>query len=607
MNRNSASKKQRFSEDEVRKLEFEFIKAYSGGQTNTIKLLFTLYRKNIKHLLLSLFFLIIKTSPIIILPLVTANFINLIFEKPDNMLTLFTTNLAVVVLLMLLYIPSNALCIKHQCIAFRRVEAGLRGAIVRKLQQLSIPFHREMQSGKIQSKLMRDVETVYDLSAQLFTSIPAIIINITSAVAIIIINNPNPVILLFFLLCIPCAVISVYGFRKKLRNSYKQYREDMEKAGANLVGMVEMTEVTRAHGLGHHEINKINVLLRKLAAAGTTVDKNQGLYGAVSWVIFQFFQMLCLVFSAYMAYRQEIQIGDIALYQAYFATLTGQISSLVNLLPVISKGFDSVSSIGEILSSDDIEDNTGKEKITSLDGNFEFENVHFAYKEDQPIFKGLDLSIKKGETIAIVGESGAGKTTLMSLILGFVFPDKGGIFIDGKDITKINLHTYRKHLAVVPQQSILFMGTIRENITYGIDNVTDEMLKSVMDAALITDFVSKLPNGIDTHLGEHGCNLSGGQRQRISIARALIRDPDVIIFDEATSALDTISEKEIQEAINNLSKDKTTFIVAHRLSTIKNADRIIVIKDGVLCEEGTFSELVEKKGEFYNMQQLQVF
>ena len=177
--------------------------------------------------------------------------------------------------------------------------------------------------------------------------------------------------------------------------------------------------------------------------------------------------------------------------------------------------------------------------------------------------------------------------------------------MDGYDLNKINLRSYRSHIAVVPQTSILFSGTIRDNITYGMPSVSEEQLNKVLEAANLKNFIDSLPEGVDTVVGEHGGKLSGGQRQRISIARALIRDPQIIILDEATSALDSISEKEIQEALNNLTKDRTTFVVAHRLSTIKGADRIALIKEGVCSEIGTFEELMELKGDFYEMRRLQ--
>ena len=192
------------------------------------------------------------------------------------------------------------------------------------------------------------------------------------------------------------------------------------------------------------------------------------------------------------------------------------------------------------------------------------------------------------------------------MVIGFNKPDSGRVLLDGVDMNTINLQTYRQHIAVVPQTSILFSGTIRDNITYGVKKISEQKLNQVIAAANLRSFIDGLPDGLDTVVGEHGGKLSGGQRQRISIARALMRDPDIIILDEATSALDSISEKEIQEALNNLTKDRTTFIVAHRLSTIKGADKIAVMRDGHCTEYGSYDELMALKGEFYEMRRLQL-
>lgn len=598
-----ASHKKKFTDEEIRALELDFINAYSGKPKSTLKILFQLYFRFPKQLFLSIFYYIIATLPHIVIPIVTANIINIVAYPNENLLRNLAINAGVIVFLLLLNIPTNVLRIRYQSFVLRRVEAGLRGALVRKLQQLSISFHKEMQSGRIQSKLMRDVETVHTLASQLFSSIPQIVINMLTALFVVLSKDLR--LFGFFLLCIPASVALSRAFRKPIGKNNRTYRENMEATSANLMDMVEMTEITRAHALENREIHKMTSLLGSLAKTGYRLDKLHALFGACSWVVFQIFQLSCLLFSAYLAFRGEIQIGDISLYQSYFSMLTAQVSTIVGLMPVLTKGFESISSIGEILGASDIEDNNGKTELETLKGEFDFENIYFSYEDDQPLLKGLDLHVKQGETIAIVGESGSGKSTLMNLVLGFIFPNSGKVRIDGHDITEINLHSYRKHLAVVPQNSVLFTGTLRENITYGLDTISDEKLKEVLDAALLSNFISTLPKGIDTPLEEHGANLSGGQRQRLSIARALIRNPDIIIFDEATSALDTISEKEIQQAINNLSKNKTTFIVAHRLSTIRNADRIAVIKDGVCCEVGTYDELVEKRGVFYEMQKPQ--
>ena len=259
-----------------------------------------------------------------------------------------------------------------------------------------------------------------------------------------------------------------------------------------------------------------------------------------------------------------------------------------------------------MLLEEDIEHNEGKEVLDDIEGEFDFKNVMFRYNNiDRPVLHELNLHVDKGETIALVGESGAGKSTILNLVIGFNLANKGEVLVDGHDMNKIDLRSYRKHIAVVPQTPILFSGTIRDNITYGTENVDDATLDEVVKAANLTDLIESLPDGLDTMVGEHGGKLSGGQRQRISIARALIRNPKVIVLDEATSALDSISEKLIQEALNNLTKDRTTFIVAHRLSTIKDADRIAVIADGHCVEYGTYDELMELKGEFYQMKKIQ--
>lgn len=235
----------------------------------------------------------------------------------------------------------------------------------------------------------------------------------------------------------------------------------------------------------------------------------------------------------------------------------------------------------------------------------EIKNITVCYG-DRPTVKDFSMNLKQGQIASLVGESGSGKTTMLNLLIGFITPLDGRLFIDGRDINDINLRSYRRFISVVPQTPILFTGTIRDNITYGMEHVTDEEVMKAVEAANLKSVIARLPKGLDTMIEEHGANLSGGQRQRISIARAIIRDPKVIILDEATSALDTISEKEIQDALDSLIKGRTTFIVAHRLSTVRDADRILVLDKGKIREEGSYQELMDLKGEFYEMERLQM-
>ena len=498
----------------------------------------------------------------------------------------------------------NYLYTRYKSLATRYAETGLRKALVRKLQQLSISYHKETQSGRLQSKIMRDVEAVETLSTQMFLSILNIALNI--GVALFVTVSKSLIVFLFFLLTTPLAAATMVFFRNIMKKRNTEFRKEMEETSARVMEMVELIPVTRAHALEEEEVTKMSGQLFAVAEKGYKLDVIQALFGSVGWAIFQVFQVVCLGFTGFLALKGSVGPGDITLYQSYFATIVSQVSSLMSLIPVIAKGVESVNSIGEVLLEEDIECNDGKEALKSVEGEFDFKNVRFAYNNtDKPVLHELNLHVDKGQTIALVGESGAGKSTILNLVIGFNFATDGVVTIDGHDMRDIDLRTYRKHLAVVPQTSILFSGTIRDNITYGIDDFDEEALNKVVDAANLRDLIDSLPDGLDTVVGEHGGKLSGGQRQRVSIARALMRNPEVIVLDEATSALDSISEKLIQEALNNLTKDRTTFIVAHRLSTIKGADRIAVIADGHCVEYGTYDELMELKGEFYQMKSIQ--
>lgn len=593
-----------FSDAEIVREENDFIRTYTEKKRGAFKILFKLYRTHKWKLLLSALFYAIKVSPTWVLPIITANLINIAVAQPADALTQIIINVAVAVGVLMLNIPFHMLHVKYFSIARRNVEAGLRGAMIRKLQQLSISFHKEMQSGKIQSKVMRDVEAVEALSSQIFNTVLDVLLSMSVTIAVVV--SKNIIVFLIFLVTIPVAVLTMLPFKKSMRKENHLFRQEMESTSSKVMDMVELVPITRAHALENDEIEKLTGQVTNVAKRGYKLDMIQSLFGSVSWVIFNVFQILCLVCSIILAVNGEIEVGDVSLYQTYFTSLVAKVSGIVALLPIITKGTESVHSIGEILSSFDVEDYKGKQKMTTLRGEYEFKDICFHYADDErKVLNNLNLKINPGETIALVGESGSGKTTIINMAIGFFRPTEGDMFIDGKNSKDLDLQSYRKHIAVVPQNTILFSGTIRDNITYGRTNVSDEEVMAAVEAANLRHVISKLPDGLNTSIGEHGDKLSGGQRQRISIARAIIRKPDVIIFDEATSALDTVSEAEIQNAINNLTKDKTTFIVAHRLSTIRNADKIAVMRDGRCVEFGTYNELMAKKGEFYTYKTMQ--
>ena len=365
--------------------------------------------------------------------------------------------------------------------------------------------------------------------------------------------------------------------------------------------MVEMVPITRAHALENLEIDKVDNEVSKVKSSGYKVDMLNALFGAGGWATFQLMQIICLVFTSFLAVKGYIKVGDIVLYQTYFSSIMGDLTNAINVYPQIVKGFDSINSVSEILAAEDIEENCGKFVMKEVEGDFQFNNVTFRYEDGkEDVLKDFNLHVKKGESIAFVGESGGGKSTLLQLVVGFLKATNGKILVDGHDINDINLRSYRTHIAMVPQNTVLFSGSIKDNITYGMD-VSNEKLDEIIDAACLKEVIERLPDGINTNVGEHGDMLSGGQKQRISIARALIRNPKVIILDEATSALDNKSEIHVQKAMKNLMRNRTTFMVAHRLSTIKDAQKIVLINGGNIREQGTYEELISKKGEFYNL------
>lgn len=585
-------------------VESWFIESYKKHKGHPMQILLGLYKGNYHKFFLAVIFFFIKHAPVWVLPIVTANIINDITSGSPETYQNIIIQAMIMIVLVALNIPMNYMYTRYKSLATRYAETGLRRALVRKLQQLSISYHKETQSGRLQSKIMRDVEAVETLSTQMFLSILNIALNI--AIALIVTINKSLVVFIFFLLTTPIAAATMVFFRNVMKKRNNEFRKEMEETSARVMEMVELIPVTRAHALEEEEVQKMSGQLFAVAEKGYRLDVIQSLFGSVGWAIFQIFQVVCLGFTGFLAIKGTVMPGDITLYQSYFATIVSQVSSLMSLIPTIAKGIESVNSIGEVLLEDDIEQNEGKEIIKDIYGEFDFKDVTFRYNNiDRPVLHNLNLHVDKGETIALVGESGAGKSTILNLVIGFNQVNSGEVLIDGHNMKDIDLRSYRKYLAVVPQTSILFSGTIRDNITYGVDNVDEATLDEIVKAANLTDLINSLPDGLDTMVGEHGGKLSGGQRQRISIARALIRNPKVIVLDEATSALDSISEKLIQEALNNLTKDRTTFIVAHRLSTIKDADKIAVIADGHCVEYGTYDELMNLKGEFYQMKKIQ--
>lgn len=585
--------------------DYEELFRESGDQKKkgSAKILMKIYKSNALQIFLSLVLFIIKACPIWIIPLVTSYMINLVTEGGEGTVRHMTIIIVILFLLILQNIPSHVLYARYTDKMLRRISGGFRSTLIRKLQHLSVTYHKEIETGKIQAKFVRDIEAIEFLNNQIVKNVVPIILELFIYIGITV--SKSVTVTLFFLCVIPINVLLVYVFRKNMRYHNSVFRKENEHISAKLSNMLEMLPLTKAHGLEDEEIESLQKDINTLKDKGLAIDRTNAYFGSWSWVMARSLSALCLLFTSILAFNKKIAVGDIVLYQSYFSSITGYVQNLLNIYPQITKGFDSLSSVSEIMLSDDIEDNRGKIRLRYVHGTVHFDNVSYSYPNtDKKVIDNLTLHVEPGECIAFVGPSGSGKSTIMNMIIGFLKATEGTLSIDGKPMEELNLSDYRHFISVVPQNSILFTGTIRENITYGLKKVDPKVFDRVIELANIKEFADKLPKGLDTVIGEHGDKLSGGQKQRICIARALIRDPKILILDEATSALDNISEYQVQKAINELIKDRTTFIVAHRLSTIRDADRIVVLDEGRCVECGTFDELMAKKGKFYELKTL---
>lgn len=580
------------------------IKLFNNNKEHPIKIMLGFYKGEHWALIKSTVFSTLQNLPVWVIPIVTANIVNIATYPSEHSIGEILINALILAVFILQNILSTYSVSKTYDCLVRKIEYTLRSSLVTKLQQLSIMYHKNTSSGKLLSKIMRDCENIVTMLSTMWRNIFNVVVTVLVAVGVTMYKCP--VVMLFFIFVVPAEILMLKLLRKGIKRRNNKFRNEVETTQANVSEMIELIPVTRAHGLQNREIDKMNNRFGTVMDAGYSLDKTNNFFSACSWALMQMSNLACLTFSGILAYQGKITVGECVLYQTYFSQIVNGINGILGMYPQITKGAESISSIGEVLQEEKIEVNHSIIPLGDMDGRVEFKDIFYKY-DDSPkyILKDFNLSVHSGESIAFVGGSGAGKSTILNLLIGYDKPTDGKILIDGINMENLDLNEFRSNIAVVPQNTILFSGSVRDNITYGTDNVTDKELWDVITDVGLEDIIRELPNGLDTHLGEHGSNLSGGQRQRISIARALLRKPKLIIFDEATSALDSFSEKKVQAAVDSMMKHCTTFLVAHRLSTIVNADRIAVIENGSISEIGSYDELMEKKGSFYTLKKLQ--
>lgn len=549
---------------------------------------------------------IIKQSPASLMPLAVGMIVDTLTKGDPGALHKILLIAGVYFLLLLQNPLVHTFFVRLMSTALRHMQFNLRSALVDRLQQLSITFYEEKQSSALQTKILRDVDAIDGLCRHLMqTGLNGILVIIYVAIIALI---KQPLLALYFLVTVPAGVALLKLFDRRFKAQYQAMRIETEQMNARVGEMLQMLPVTRAHGLESIETRSVRGVFERIRERGMQVDTLTEFFASSSWFTFMCFQLACLVFSAWLVVHHHITVGDAVMYHTYFGMLIGAVQQFLSVFPALAQGTEAVRSLGEVVETDQVEQNAGKPAAPSpLRGEISFHDVSFCYPRGREVaLSDINLRIAAGETVAFVGESGSGKSTLVNLAIGFRQPTSGSVKLDGCDLRELDLRTYRRQIGVVPQTTLLFNGTLRENVTYGLEKISDDALWKILADANLAAFVRALPKGLDTPLGESGTLLSGGQRQRLAIARALVRNPRLVILDEATSALDTESERLVQEALIRLTKDRTTLIVAHRFSTIRHAQKIVVLRGGRIVEIGTQAELMSEKGQFFRLAALQL-
>jgi ATP-binding cassette subfamily B protein len=481
-----------------------------------------------------------------------------------------------------------------------RMEADMRMDLFKHLQKLSFSFYDNANTGKLMSRITNDLSDISELAhhgpEDLFISA----IKITGAVIIMMTMNVRLTLILIALLSFIIIFNSVYNL--KMRRVFAKNRQKIAVVNARAQDSLEGIRIVKSFSNEDIEMEKFHkgneqFLISKedsYSIMGTFFSGNHFFQGLLHIAV--------LLLGGIFLHNNQITTSDLVAYILFINVFLNPINRLINFTEAFQRGMSGFERLMEILKTKpEITDSPNAVELTDVKGEIEFHNVSFSYNDKTEVLKNINLTIPKGQTIALVGPSGAGKTTFCSLIPRFYEVNEGYITIDGKDIKNLTLESLRRSIGVVQQDVYLFSGTVAENILYGKPDVTREEVIKAAKMANAHEFISELENGYETFVGERGVKLSGGQKQRISIARVFLKDPPILILDEATSSLDNESERLVQEALKVLTKGRTTLIIAHRLSTIRNADKIIVLTINGIEEQGSHDELMEKGGIYAAM------
>ena len=484
-----------------------------------------------------------------------------------------------------------------------KMQAQMRRDMFSHLEELPYSYYDENETGKIMSRMTNDLQNVSELAhhgPENFFICGVMVIG-----SFIYLFTVNWILALIILICVPILVTISLIMRKRMRDAFTETRKNVAVINASLESSISGIRVTKAFTNKDKEMEKFEQGNKDYVNSRSKAYKAMGMFHSSTSFVLDLFNVVCIVSGGLLAIYEMINVADYMTFVVSISLFTSPLTTLINFVEQYQDGTTGFKRFIEIMDEKVEKENDNPIDDVSLQGNISFKNVTFAYESSSNVLNNVSFDINKGETIALVGESGGGKTTICHLIPNFYKTEIGEILIDGININDLSFKALRKSIGIVQQDVFLFNGSIKENILYGKLTASDEEVIEAAKKANIYDYIKSLPEGFDTQIGERGIKLSGGQTQRHSIARVFLKNPPILILDEATSALDNTTEILIQSALNELAKGRTTIVVAHRLSTIKNATRIMVVNGGEIVEEGTHDELLNSNGiysKLYNLQ-----
>ena len=483
------------------------------------------------------------------------------------------------------------------------MQATMRSDLFDHLEKLPYSFYDHHETGKIMSRMTNDLFDVVELAhhgpENLIISTLSIIVSFAYLMSI------NVWLTLIVFACVPFLVVISVSLRKKMRQAFRDSRSAMAEINASMENSISGIRVTKAFTNADKEKEKFEEGNKKYKAARKDSYSAMARFHSGNTFVTDIFNVVVLIAGGLFLYDGQIRFGDYSAFIVSINMFIGPVMTLINFMESFENGVTGFERFCEIMDAEPERDARDARDAGKLQGHIEFRDVSYAYDKDKRVLRHVNLDIPQGKKFALVGPSGGGKTTICHLIPHFYDVVSGEILLDGQEIHSLTLDSLRRNIGIVQQDIYLFNDTMRENIRYGKLDATEEEIVEAAKRANIHDYIMSLPNGYDTNIGERGVRLSGGQKQRLSIARVFLKNPPILILDEATSALDNTTEILIQKALDELCVGRTTLVVAHRLSTIKNADEIAVVDDGGIIEQGTHDDLMKRDGMYRSLYQLQ--